>query len=393
MKTKIEKSLGLYLTANQVVNLARTTYVAGREWWERTYHYKVSIASSDLLYKPVAMWLVNNTTLDNKDVSVEARWQNSAVKLNIGIDDIRPVAFERNGYKIVAQLVRQDAKAQGSEQFGYSILKEPDKIVFSTTSKAGQQEVLKFLRTFADEYQTEQPQIFYMNSWGDWNAMSLPPRPLDSVVLAGKYKEELLDDLNRFLSDEDVYIRLGMPWHRGYLFSGPPGTGKTSIVKSVAAHLGLSIYIISLGEVAKDSKMIATISSIPPKSVLLLEDLDVFKVTHDRDATKEELSLSGLLNALDGATTPHGLITFMTSNYPENLDPAIRRPGRVDKEFRLDYATHEQIERMFKYFYGEELNLPGMVWTEVSPSAIVEAVKTVLNDPEEGRARIKALAT
>ncbi len=62
----------------------------------------------------------------------------------------------------------------------------------------------------------------------------------------------------------------------------------------------------------------------------------------------------GLLNALDGvASADDGQIVMMTTNYPERLDPALLRPGRVDLKICIDYPTDAQIEGMFKKFYPE----------------------------------------
>jgi chaperone BCS1 len=63
------------------------------------------------------------------------------------------------------------------------------------------------------------------------------------------------------------------------------------------------------------------------------------------------VSFSGLLNALDGVRTQEGRILFMTTNHPENLDPALVRPGRVDLQVKLDYASFHQMEELFMRFH------------------------------------------
>jgi chaperone BCS1 len=74
------------------------------------------------------------------------------------------------------------------------------------------------------------------------------PRLLSSVVLQPGEKEYLTQDIERFRKSKRRYERLGIPYHRGYLFYGPPGTGKTSVVSALAANFGLSIYSLNLGD-------------------------------------------------------------------------------------------------------------------------------------------------
>ena len=72
---------------------------------------------------------------------------------------------------------------------------------------------------------------------------------------------------------------------------------------------------------------------------------------------KSQFSLSDLLNGIDGITGQEGRLLFMTSNYPEKLDPALIRPGRVDVHEKFHLATQEQIRQLFLRFYPEENNL------------------------------------
>jgi len=70
----------------------------------------------------------------------------------------------------------------------------------------------------------------------------------------------------------------------------------------------------------------------------LLEDVDVFHSATERDDEGSGVTLSGLLNALDGIATPRGLLTVTTTNDPSALDVAVIRPGRVDLSEQFGYA-------------------------------------------------------
>lgn len=75
--------------------------------------------------------------------------------------------------------------------------------------------------------------IWVADQYNDWSlAGSRPKRPLSSVVLDQGIKERLLVDAKDFMSNEKWYAARGIPWRRGYLLHGHPGTGKTSLSKS-----------------------------------------------------------------------------------------------------------------------------------------------------------------
>jgi len=198
------------------------------------------------------------------------------------------------------------------------------------------------------------------------------PRLLDSVVLQAGEKEHLLQDVAQFRRSKQRYERLGVPYHRGYLFYGPPGTGKTSLVSALAAHFGLSIYAVNLADFTDRSLMSAT-NNVPARSILLFEDIDCMRSSQARaDADsrsgqsgpavvsqKESLSsqngvtLSGLLNILDGFHAPHGVLFVMTTNHVEKLDPALLRPGRIDYKLYLGSASeHQKLELYRRFFPG-----------------------------------------
>src|SRR5580658_3661460 len=165
----------------------------------------------------------------------------------------------------------------------------------------------------------------YLYMYNDgWDYMEgYSPRVLESVVLEPGEKEHLLQDMAAFRKSKQRYRRLGIPYHRGYLFYGPPGTGKTSLVSALAAHFGLSIYTINLTDFT-DRSLMSAVNQVPANSVLLFEDIDCMRGSQSRSeaspgagqnggamvGTKEVapnqngVTLSGLLNVLDGFAAP-----------------------------------------------------------------------------------------
>ena len=189
-----------------------------------------------------------------------------------------------------------------------------------------------------------------------------------AIVLAGDSLERIEEDITQFLSRKEWYMDRGVPYHRGYLLTGPPGTGKTSLVKHLAQKFERPIYVCD--------GTIKSITSARPGSILLMEDVD--SISKMRDSAKQLASvakgasspsttplsevenlfapsLSELLNALDGVASAEGIIVIMTTNYPESLDPALTRPGRIDFHLHLGYCTREQAARIFTKFYGPAL--------------------------------------
>jgi chaperone BCS1 len=112
------------------------------------------------------------------------------------------------------------------------------------------------------------------------------PRLLDSVVLKPGEKERLVEDIKRFKSAKQRYRKLGVPYHRGYLFYGPPGTGKTSLVSAVAEKFGMSIYAINLAHF-NDRSLVVAMNDVSQNSVILFEDIDCMKSGDARPKIEE----------------------------------------------------------------------------------------------------------
>ncbi|KAI5211874.1 hypothetical protein AUEXF2481DRAFT_86275 [Aureobasidium subglaciale EXF-2481] len=298
--------------------------------------------------------------------------------------------------------------------------------------------------------------------WNGWMRSSeRPPRPLDTVILDPEQKTQILQDMNEYLHplSSKWYASRGIPYRRGYLFSGPPGTGKTSLSFSLAGIFGLDIYIINLMDPSlSESTLSKLFNNLPKRCIVLFEDIDAAGIQKRNDDTicessseseseledpdveslsplhnktvirsmrkrgeevKDELingsedsaslvsdtpitvgslaraliaasrrasstsppptrhehrrsrepkapsttvtteepaskiSLSGLLNVIDGVATHEGRILIMTTNHPEKLDPALIRPGRVDMQISFTYASTSQIKSLFVRMYTQ----------------------------------------
>ncbi|KAF9907255.1 hypothetical protein EC991_011156 [Linnemannia zychae] len=197
---------------------------------------------------------------------------------------------------------------------------------------------------------TSQP---YDNYWSGSSTRS--PRAFHSVILAEGLKEELLEDITTFRNSSQWYHDRGVPYRRGYLLHGPPGTGKTSFIVALAGHLNMSVCIVNLGiSGLNDQQLDRLLNNAPRNSILLMEDVDAALVKRKAGKAQEggnNVTLSGILNALDGITAQEGSVVFMTTNHIRKLAPALIRPGRCDRKMLFDYADKHQIEGMFLKFF------------------------------------------
>jgi len=210
---------------------------------------------------------------------------------------------------------------------------------------------------------------------GDWDRKpSQPLRDLKSVCIPAAQQKMLLDGLDKFLAAEEWYLRHGIPYKLGILLYGPPGTGKTSLIRAICGHLKLGIASVHMSGA---SSVVEALAKTPDNTVTVLEDIDTMGNslnrdvvgkknellptqgdTDDEDANTSTVSLSGLLNAIDGAILPHGRIIIMTTNKLEELDAALLRPGRIDIKVEVSYATLETLEMFLDRFFPGDAGLP-----------------------------------
>ncbi|KAI9335892.1 hypothetical protein BDR26DRAFT_936224 [Obelidium mucronatum] len=205
--------------------------------------------------------------------------------------------------------------------------------------------------------------IYSADQYGNWRrTRSRPIRPLSTIVLDGSTKSVVLEDAKEFLLNEKWYADRGIPFRRGYMFFGFPGTGKTSFVTALAGELKLNIYVISLANKGlTDETLTELMVDTPPRCILLLEDIDAAFVSRTMTNTGTSgdntivtnVTFSGLLNAIDGVAAQEGRILIMTTNHIEKLDAALIRPGRVDVKVLFDKATRSQVHDLFIQFFKQ----------------------------------------
>ncbi|ORY96667.1 P-loop containing nucleoside triphosphate hydrolase protein [Syncephalastrum racemosum] len=213
----------------------------------------------------------------------------------------------------------------------------------------------QYIQEWCDIYNTKESNktsIWKYDGYSSWYiTKEMEPRPLETVTLKAGLKEQIMHDMTTFCRRKKWYKTRGIPYRRGYLLFGPPGTGKTSIIQALACKLNMDLALVSLLEISNDSCFAELMENAPEKTIIVMEDLDHYSSS---DPAKRNVSMPGLLNALDGIQGQKGSMIFITCNDINKLPPALLRPGRIDLKCKLDYAEREQVEEMFWRFFGQD---------------------------------------
>ncbi|KAG9133580.1 hypothetical protein Leryth_016531 [Lithospermum erythrorhizon] len=213
------------------------------------------------------------------------------------------------------------------------------------------------------------------------------PASFETLAMEGKKKKEIIDDLVTFSKSKEYYAKIGKAWKRGYLLYGPPGTGKSTMIAAMANFLNYDVYDLELTAVKDNSELRRLLINTSSKSIVVIEDIDcsldlagrrgkkaeedsedeeeegnkanvkeILKEMKNKDEKSNKLTLSGLLNCIDGlwSTCGEERLFVFTTNYVEKLDPALISRGRMDKHIELAYCCFESFEVLARNYWNLE---------------------------------------
>ena len=280
------------------------------------------------------------------------------------------------------------------------------KVTFTLMSKKSVSFLLEFVeqcRTMFNEYVGEQskqgPRIIKSSNDGYYKTFNLnTTKSFENLHFDGK--EALIARLEAF-KDKSIYERLGINDGLGLLFYGEPGTGKTSTIKAIAKYMDMDLIIVPMNQLKtkksfEDFFYSKTYNGTIPfeKRIYVFEEIDcngwahivrsrnapavpeataavtavvptgsqqsVF-IINDREKEKkktlsednEPMSLGALLECIDGLIEAPGRIIIMTTNHPDLLDPALRRPGRIDMEIEFKRLRRSDISLIFQQMFED----------------------------------------
>jgi chaperone BCS1 len=176
---------------------------------------------------------------------------------------------------------------------------------------------------------------YYYNANGEVKcAGRVINKTFNNIYLDGGVIENLKKDLDTFRDSKETYDKYGIRYKRTYLFYGEPGTGKSSLSLAISNYTKRDILSINMSKDMTDSNLITLVSNRPNKSIILFEDIDCLLDDINRNEESKEkevkISLSCILNILDGIYTPNDVIFIITTNNLDKIDDAIKRKGRTD---------------------------------------------------------------
>ena len=190
------------------------------------------------------------------------------------------------------------------------------------------------------------------------SADSYPPESLSGIGGLSEIVRELRELVELPLKRSDLLTKLGLEPPRGVLLVGPPGTGKTLTARALAEDLGVNYIAIVgpeimgkyYGEAEARLRSLFEKASRSAPCIVFIDEID--SLAPDRSKVEGEVEkrvVAQLLSLMDGFAKTKGVIVLAATNRSEHLDPALRRPGRFDREiqFRIpDRAGRLEILRI-----------------------------------------------
>lgn len=337
--------------------LLRGGWKYGAAYFQRNFMVKMEIPSKDPSYSWVLNWITARAARQTQHLSVETFYQKDPtgrIKTSYNLIPSTGRHFiKHKGYWMVVERAREKAMVDLTSG-------TPWETVTFTTYGRNRELFLDILQEARDMAlaKEEGKTLIYTANGFEWKEFGQPRarRPLSSVILDGDQAERLAGDVKEFLANQSWYRDRGIPYRRGYLLYGPPGSGKSSFITALAGELQYNICMLNLSERGMtDDKLAYMMSIVPTRSITVLEDVDAAAIRREQPTREYQscVTFSGLLNVLDGVASSEERLLFMTTNHIDRLDPALIRPGRVDVKLEMGNASADQVRRMFLRFYPD----------------------------------------
>lgn len=161
--------------------------------------------------------------------------------------------------------------------------------------------------------------------------------------------DEIEKDINFYFKNNKLFTRFGMNGNRKFMLISEPGTGKSSLFFKLAHEHAKTKCVVFCTDIQSTAAHINLVAKHKVPSLVFLEDAES-SIGHDR-------SNSSILNLLDGVDTPSnpkGTLIFMSTNFPERIEPRIlKRPGRVDKIFNFGPLQDEWAVECAKLYFSD----------------------------------------
>jgi len=260
-------------------------------------------------------------------------------------------------------------------------------------------------------------------------------------------KDDVVKRLDFFAANKDWYKKRGIPYTMGFLFYGAPGCGKTSTIKAMANHTQRHIVSVPLNKIKTAKELLNVFYNVKMnykeiplhQRLYVLEDIDaadlkdvVGERSKGDDGEKKEgseggekedtdsgidmnllqllkssatmgpldkwksskLTLATLLEVLDGVMEMDGRMLVITTNYPERLDKALIRPGRIDMKVKFGPCTAENVLQMYQHYFETEIpssfDPSSLQDGQYTPAEVTQVFLNNMADPEVGLRQLAA---
>lgn len=211
-------------------------------------------------------------------------------------------------------------------------------------------------------------------------ASELKDRSLDRLVYTPGVLEDIKKWMSHYLENESWYRERFLDYKKTVIFEGPPGTGKTSLIKAVASHFRMSLAIVNLRSIT-DTMLVSLVENLPSNTILLFEDFDGCKsllksrnsddqmvlnetilnahMKGNADNLKQNeaedfyggVSLNGFLNVLEGVVELDNKVIFMSTNVLHEIEPVVYRPSRVDHILHIPRLGEQEVKKLTKIYF------------------------------------------
>lgn len=339
----------------------------------------------------IADFLAQRTTeAGSRSVTIDSVWdrETGRTKLVVTIGTGRHFFFYRGQPIMLERTMMQENNGD--------VIKE-----IITLSKIGRSHKL-FHELVHDNTPTKHKALS-ISTWGnnEWRQTSeLDAGGMETIALDKDIRDFFTEQMDNFKNGRDTYRRLGLAYKMTVILHGLTGSGKTCLIRALAAQYRMNVCILDLNEISAVN-LVAALGSVPGNSLLLIEDFDSARHLHTRVSKEEDKkkkdtrplsdrvieeftggNLSGTLNALDGISSLNNVVVFLTTNHLDKIDSAVYRPGRVDHIMELPKPSVTAIREHFEYCYPD-IAKHNPQWSDL-PGCIIHKIKQLcLNDSKK----------
>ena len=262
----------------------------------------------------------------------------------------RGPGIEETGWFGELEILWQDVPIHYSRftRLQYDSTSEQQTTWVATKKRAAFEDLWRSLVRFRRRHFKANRDIDVVN--GDW--IKRPKWAWDDLILPGAMAAEIRRNAESFVGAKAHYKAMKLPYRRGFLFAGPPGVGKTFAAKVLYSRLKATAFALDLKADIGDSDLKDAFkrAADASPSILLLEDLD-------RLVDSKEISMSFLLNLLDGLEPRQGILVVATTNAPEKLDQALlHRPSRFDRVWHFPLPGFPERLRLLRKRGGNQFS-------------------------------------